>query len=32
MPVAVEYSLSPLGQSLNKLLDEILNWGYPFSK
>jgi DNA-binding HxlR family transcriptional regulator len=32
MPVTVEYSLTPLGQSLNKLLDELLNWGNHFRK
>ncbi len=30
MPVAVEYSLTPLGLSMRKLLDEILNWGTHF--
>jgi len=30
MPVTVEYSLTPLGLSLNTLLDEILNWGVHF--
>jgi len=32
MPVTVEYSLTPLGQSLHKLLDELLNWGNHFRK
>lgn len=32
MPVAVEYSLTPLGLSMKKLLDEILNWGIYFRK
>lgn len=32
MPVTVEYSLTPLGQSMNKLLDELLNWGAHFRK
>ncbi len=32
MPVTVEYSLTPLGKSMNKLLDEILNWGAHFRK
>jgi len=32
MPVTVEYSLTPLGQSMNKLLDELLNWGNHFRK
>lgn len=30
MPVTVEYSLTPLGWSMNKLLEEILNWGVYF--
>jgi len=32
MPVIVEYSLTPLGQSMKKLLDEILIWGAHFRK
>ncbi|MEO8533365.1 MAG: helix-turn-helix domain-containing protein [Flavobacterium sp.] len=32
MPVTVEYSLTPLGMSMKKLLDEILNWGLHFRK
>jgi DNA-binding HxlR family transcriptional regulator len=32
MPVTVEYSLTPLGQSMKKLLDEILIWGAHFRK
>ena len=32
MPVTVEYSLTPLGQSMKKMLDEILNWGGHFRK
>ncbi|MGF7231885.1 winged helix-turn-helix transcriptional regulator [Arachidicoccus sp.] len=32
MPVTVEYSLTPLGMSMQKLLDEILNWGIYFRK
>ena len=32
MPVTVEYSLTPLGKTMNKLLDEILNWGTHFRK
>ena len=32
MPVTVEYSLTPLGQSMKKLLDEILTWGAHFRK
>ena len=30
MPITVEYSLTPLGQSMKTLLDEILNWGILF--
>jgi len=26
-PVTVEYTLTPLGQSLNKILEELLKWG-----
>lgn len=32
MPVTVEYSLTPLGHSLKKLLDELLTWGVHFRK
>ena len=32
MPVTVEYSLTPLGQSMKKLLDEVLIWGAHFRK
>lgn len=32
MPVTVEYSLTPLGRSMNKLMDEILHWGIKFRK
>jgi DNA-binding HxlR family transcriptional regulator len=32
MPVTVEYSLTPLGKTMHKLLDEILNWGLHFRK
>jgi DNA-binding HxlR family transcriptional regulator len=32
MPVTVEYSLTPLGNSMNKLLDELLTWGIHFRK
>ncbi len=32
MPVTVEYSLTPLGNSLHKLLDELLKWGSHFRK
>jgi DNA-binding HxlR family transcriptional regulator len=32
MPITVEYSLTTLGQSLNSLLDELLNWGINFRK
>ena len=30
MPVTVEYSLTPLGHSMRKLLDELLHWGTHF--
>jgi DNA-binding HxlR family transcriptional regulator len=30
MPVTTEYSLTPLGSSMNGLLEEILNWGIHF--
>lgn len=30
MPVTVEYSLTPLGKSLNNLLQELLQWGIHF--
>ncbi len=30
MPVTVEYALTPLGFSMQKLLDELLNWGSHF--
>jgi DNA-binding HxlR family transcriptional regulator len=32
MPVTVEYSLTALGGSLQKLLDELLKWGLHFRK
>lgn len=32
MPVVVEYSLTPLGKSMKKLLDEVLTWGEHFRK
>jgi len=32
MPVSVEYSLTPLGLSMKKLLDELLDWGIHFRK
>jgi len=32
MPVTTEYSLTPLGSSMNSLLSEILNWGIHFRK
>lgn len=32
MPVTTEYSLTPLGLSMNTLLEEILNWGIHFRK
>jgi len=30
MPVTVEYSLTPLGLSMEKMLDELINWGIHF--
>lgn len=30
MPVTTEYSLTPLGLSMNNLLDEMLKWGIHF--
>jgi DNA-binding HxlR family transcriptional regulator len=30
MPVIVEYSLTPLGKSMNKMLEELLKWGVHF--
>ena len=30
MPVTVEYALTPLGLSMNKLLEELLAWGIHF--
>src|ERR1700733_7282692 len=32
MPVTVEYSLTPLGRSMKKMLDELLAWGMHFRK
>ncbi len=32
MPVTVEYSLTPLGKSLEKLLEELTAWGVHFRK
>lgn len=32
MPVTVEYSLTPLGKSSMKLIDELLKWGLLFRK
>ena len=32
MPVMVEYSLTPLGHSMNVVLKEIINWGIHFRK
>ncbi len=32
VPVSVEYSLTPLGKSLIKMLDELLDWGTLFRK
>ena len=31
-PVTVEYSLTPLGQSLKKILEELLKWGNHLRK
>ena len=30
MPVVVEYSLTPLGETMESLLGEIINWGIHF--
>ncbi len=30
MPVTVEYSLTPLGLSMKKMIDELLKWGIHF--
>ncbi|WP_026451453.1 winged helix-turn-helix transcriptional regulator [Aequorivita capsosiphonis] len=30
MPVTVEYSLTPLGLSMEKMLDELISWGIHF--
>lgn len=32
MPVTVEYALTPLGKSLNKSMDELIEWGIHFRK
>jgi len=32
MPVTVEYALTPLGRSTDKLLEEFLKWGTHFRK
>jgi DNA-binding HxlR family transcriptional regulator len=32
MPVTVEYSLTPLGISMQKMLDSLLEWGTYFRK
>ena len=32
MPITTEYSLTPLGSSMNILLEEILRWGIHFRK
>lgn len=32
MPITTEYSLTPLGSSMNSLLEAILNWGIHFRK
>ena len=31
-PVSVEYTLTPLGQSLNKILEELMKWGSHLRK
>jgi DNA-binding HxlR family transcriptional regulator len=31
-PVTVEYTLTPLGQSLNKILEELMKWGNHLRK
>ncbi len=32
MPVTVEYALTPLGESMKPLLEEVLKWGIYFRK
>ena len=32
MPVTVSYSLTPLGKTTKKLIEEIINWGVVFRK
>jgi DNA-binding HxlR family transcriptional regulator len=32
MPVTVEYAITPLGNAMHKLVDEILEWGIVFRK
>lgn len=32
MPVTVSYSLTPLGRTTRKLLEEMINWGIHFRK
>ena len=32
MPVTVEYSITPLGKSMTKFLDEMISWGNYFRK
>ncbi len=32
MPVTVEYALTPLGKSMQRLLKELLEWGIHFRK
>jgi DNA-binding HxlR family transcriptional regulator len=32
MPVTVEYALTPLGRSMEPLLEEVLKWGIHFRK
>ena len=31
-PVMIEYELTPLGRSMNKMLEELLTWGLHFRK
>lgn len=32
MPITVEYALTPLGKSIQKALDELVEWGVHFRK
>lgn len=32
MPVTVEYALTPLGMTMKKMLDEMIEWGVHFRK